>query len=159
MTTRTRVIIDTDPVCHIAEFFRLSIPLRNRRLKLLPGCRRCCCHAVSIFCTVRRCGSSSAIAYFWERRGQEVSDPLKHSLRQLTTLSCLRNVVSMFHVIEKELRWRADNGRAQGFESLRKFKPIVTVGAEKPLADQIVMADYFRKLQSNKTVTVTKYLL
>lgn len=65
----------------------------------------------------------------------------------------------MFHVIEKELRWRADNGRAQGFESLRKFKPIVAVGAEKPLADQIVMADYFRKLQSNKMVTVSKYLL
>ena len=52
----------------------------------------------------------------------------------------------MFHVIEKELRWRDDNGRAPGFESLRKFKPIVAVGAEKPLADQIVMADYFRKL-------------
>lgn len=54
--------------------------------------------------------------------------------------------MSMFHVIEKELRWRADNGRPQGFESLRNFKPLVAVGAEKPLADQIVMADYFRKL-------------
>ena len=52
----------------------------------------------------------------------------------------------MFHVIEKEIRWRNDNGRAQGFKSLRKSKPIVAVGAEQPLADQIVMADYFRKL-------------
>ncbi|KAL8793211.1 MAG: hypothetical protein Q9195_004147 [Heterodermia aff. obscurata] len=58
--------------------------------------------------------------------------------------NCLRNVVSMFHVIEKEIRWREDHGRAQGFESLRKFKPLVAVGAEEPLADQIVMADYFQ---------------
>lgn len=59
--------------------------------------------------------------------------------------SCLRNVVSMFHVIEKELAWRKDNGRPQGFESLRKTKPLVAVGADAPLADQMVMADYFRK--------------
>ena len=65
----------------------------------------------------------------------------------------------MFHVIEKEIRWRDDNGRAQGFESLRKFKPIVAVGAERPLADQIVMADYFRKLYTNKMVMVSVYLL
>ena len=52
----------------------------------------------------------------------------------------------MFHVIEKEIRWREDNGKAQGFESLRRFQPLVAVGAEHPLADQIVMADYFRKL-------------
>ena len=65
----------------------------------------------------------------------------------------------MFHVIEKELRWRNDNGKAQGFESLRKSKPIVAVGAEQPLADQAVMADYFRKLQITKTAMVSAYLL
>ena len=59
--------------------------------------------------------------------------------------SCLRNVISMFHVIEKELAWRKDNGRPQGFESLRETKPMVAVGADAPLADQMVMADYFRK--------------
>lgn len=63
----------------------------------------------------------------------------------LTMSSCLRNVVSMFHVIEKELAWRKDNARPQGFESLRKTKPLVAVGADAPLADQMVMADYFRK--------------
>ena len=51
----------------------------------------------------------------------------------------------MFHVIDKELRWRSDNGRPKGFSSLRKFKPLVAVGAEKPLADQMMMADYFRE--------------
>ena len=65
----------------------------------------------------------------------------------------------MFHVIEKEIRWRSDNGRPQGFESLRKFKPLVAVGAETPLADQIVMADYFRKLQTSKKVVVSGYSL
>ena len=52
----------------------------------------------------------------------------------------------MFHVIDKELGWRSGNGNVKGFESLRKFKPLVAVGAEKPLADQMMMADYFRKL-------------
>lgn len=51
----------------------------------------------------------------------------------------------MFHVIDKEMQWRSDNGKSQGFESMRKFKPLVAVGAEEPLADQLMMADYFRK--------------
>ena len=51
----------------------------------------------------------------------------------------------MFHVIEKELQWRSDNGKPQGFGSLATFRPVVVVGAEKPLADQMMMADYFRK--------------
>ena len=51
----------------------------------------------------------------------------------------------MFHVIDKELRWRMDHGKPQGFGSLSKFRPLVAVGAEKPLADQMMMADYFRK--------------
>ena len=66
-------------------------------------------------------------------------------VRGLTLSSCLRNVVSMFHVIQKELDWRHEHGKAQGFESMRKFKPLVAVGAERPLADQMTMADYFRK--------------
>ena len=50
----------------------------------------------------------------------------------------------MFHVIEKELRWRRDNGRPEGFGTLKRYKPLVAVGAEKPSGDQIMMADYFR---------------
>ena len=51
----------------------------------------------------------------------------------------------MFHVIEKELRWRKDNGYAEGFDSLKHHKPLVAVGAEKPSGNQMMMADFFRK--------------
>ncbi|KAK6355704.1 hypothetical protein TWF718_000097 [Orbilia javanica] len=57
--------------------------------------------------------------------------------------NCLRNAVSLFHVLEKELAWRKDNGKPLGYESLRKCKPVVAVGAEQPLGEQILMADYF----------------
>ncbi|KAL9120312.1 MAG: hypothetical protein Q9187_003131 [Circinaria calcarea] len=59
--------------------------------------------------------------------------------------NCLRNVVSMFHVIEKEMEWRNANGRSEGFRSLRSYKPLVAVGADGPLEDQLQMAAYFRK--------------
>lgn len=57
--------------------------------------------------------------------------------------SCLRNVVAIFHVIEKELEWRKARGQLAGFETLLASKPIVAVGAEHPLEDEILMADYF----------------
>ena len=64
--------------------------------------------------------------------------------------SCLRNVVSMFNVIEKEMQWRKENGRPQGFETLMKCKPIVCVGAEGPLGGQQLMADYYRASNVSK---------
>ena len=57
----------------------------------------------------------------------------------------MRNVVSLFHVLEKELAWRKDAGRPLGFETMRATKPIVAVGAEHPLEDETLMADFFRK--------------
>ncbi|KAK6442945.1 hypothetical protein LTR95_000823 [Oleoguttula sp. CCFEE 5521] len=57
--------------------------------------------------------------------------------------SCLRNVVSLFYHIEKEIEWRKTNGRKVGFETLLKTKPIVSVGPEHPLLDTKLMADYF----------------
>lgn len=62
--------------------------------------------------------------------------------------SCLRNVVSMFHIIQREMQWRRENGRPEGFGSLRAFRPIVAVGAEDPLEDQKMLADYFRTYRS-----------
>jgi inosine-uridine nucleoside N-ribohydrolase len=59
--------------------------------------------------------------------------------------NCLRNVVSLFHHIEKEIEWRKANGRPVGFEALTKGKPVVAVGPEHPLADEILMADFFRE--------------
>lgn len=50
----------------------------------------------------------------------------------------------MFHVIEKELRWRRESGRPEGFETLRRQKPLVAVGADGPCTSQMMIADYFR---------------
>lgn len=58
-------------------------------------------------------------------------------------LNCLRNVISLFHTVAKELEWRKKTGRPQRFESLKKFRPRVAIGADEPLADQLMMADYF----------------
>lgn len=57
--------------------------------------------------------------------------------------SCLRNVVTIFQILEKELKWRRENGRIEGFEGMTKYKPIVAVGADEPLHEQLMMADYF----------------
>lgn len=75
--------------------------------------------------------------------------------------------MSLFHWIEKEIEWRKVNGLPEGFEALRAHKPLgelwdvpwtvrrdnlieclVSVGAEEPLADQMMLADYFRKLKA-----------
>ncbi|KAF2761521.1 nucleoside hydrolase [Pseudovirgaria hyperparasitica] len=57
--------------------------------------------------------------------------------------SCLRNVVAVFHFIEKEQEWRRSQGLPEGFETLKASKPIVAIGASGPLGDQVMMADYF----------------
>ncbi|KAJ5332415.1 Inosine/uridine-preferring nucleoside hydrolase [Penicillium brevicompactum] len=57
--------------------------------------------------------------------------------------NCLRNAVSMFHILEREMQWRRDNGRPEGFGSLRAHRPVLAVGAEDPLEDQKMLADYF----------------
>ncbi len=61
--------------------------------------------------------------------------------------SCLRNVVALFHVLEKEIEWRKSTGRPEGFGAMRANKPIVAVGPEHPLEDEELMADYFRMLR------------
>lgn len=58
--------------------------------------------------------------------------------------SCLRNVVGLFHVLEKEIEWRKANGKPEGFETMKAHKPIVAVGPKHPLEDEELMADYFR---------------
>ncbi|RAO65566.1 uncharacterized protein BHQ10_001578 [Talaromyces amestolkiae] len=57
--------------------------------------------------------------------------------------SCLRNVVSMLHILEREMEWRKKQGRPEGFETLRTHKPVIAVGAQQPLDDQKMLADYF----------------
>ncbi|KAI5921467.1 Inosine/uridine-preferring nucleoside hydrolase domain-containing protein [Camillea tinctor] len=57
--------------------------------------------------------------------------------------ACLRNVVGLFHVLDHELEWRKSQGKPLGFEGLRTYKPIVAVGPEHALEDEILMADNF----------------
>jgi hypothetical protein len=58
---------------------------------------------------------------------------------------CLKNVVTLFHVIEKEIEWRKSRGQLEGFGAMVSSKPLVAVGATHPLEDEMLMADYFRK--------------
>lgn len=66
--------------------------------------------------------------------------------------NCLRNVVALFHVLEKEEAWRKSTGKP-GFGALNVYKPIVAVGAEHPLQDEMLMADHFRMLAQFTPVT------
>ncbi|KAL9138628.1 MAG: hypothetical protein Q9175_000137 [Cornicularia normoerica] len=49
----------------------------------------------------------------------------------------------MFNVIEKEMQWRKDQGLPERFDTMRKCKPVVAVGAKEPLGGQTMMADYY----------------
>lgn len=66
--------------------------------------------------------------------------------------SCLKNVVSMFHVLDKELEWRRSQGKPEGFASLRKFKPVVAIGPEHALEEEILMEDGFRESNARRTL-------
>lgn len=60
--------------------------------------------------------------------------------------SCARNAVGLFKVLDHEMAWRKAQGKAPGFEGLRTHKPIIALGPEHALEDEILMADNFRKL-------------
>jgi hypothetical protein len=59
---------------------------------------------------------------------------------------CVKNVVSIFHVLDKELSWRKAHGKPEGFAALRAYKPIVAIGAEHALEEEDLREDGFRKL-------------
>ncbi|KAK3100921.1 hypothetical protein LTR53_018759, partial [Teratosphaeriaceae sp. CCFEE 6253] len=42
-----------------------------------------------------------------------------------------------------EIAWRKAQGRSTGFETLLKTKPLVAVGPDHPLNDDMLMADFF----------------
>ncbi len=50
----------------------------------------------------------------------------------------------MFHVIEKEMQWRKEHGRPEGFGALKEAKPVIAVGADEPLGGERLQAAYYR---------------
>lgn len=56
--------------------------------------------------------------------------------------------MALFHVLEKELDWRRARGQLEGFDTMKAFKPIVAVGADHSLEDEILAADGFRKFSN-----------
>ena len=65
--------------------------------------------------------------------------------------------MSIFHVLEKELKWRREKERPVGFDGMTKYRPLVAVGAAEPLHDRVENADYFRT--SPVSSNVVKLLL
>lgn len=64
-------------------------------------------------------------------------------MAMLTSKVVSKNVVSLFYHVEKELDWRHRSGLPIGFNALRQHKPVVAVGPSRPLAEQMLMADFF----------------
>ncbi|KAI5841556.1 Inosine/uridine-preferring nucleoside hydrolase domain-containing protein [Morchella snyderi] len=64
----------------------------------------------------------------------------------ITIEGCLRNTISLFHVLDLEKQWRSSRGLPTGFAALEKTKPIVAIGADRPLEEQPITADYFHGL-------------
>ncbi|CAH0027251.1 unnamed protein product [Clonostachys rhizophaga] len=56
---------------------------------------------------------------------------------------CARNVLTLFNVLEKELAWRRQAGKPEGYHVLQTSLPIVALGAEHPLEGEDLAADYF----------------
>ena len=62
--------------------------------------------------------------------------------------SCLKNTVSLFHVIDLEQQWRIKNGVEAGFTTLNACRPVVAIGATNPIEGQTHEYDYFRKIRT-----------
>ncbi|KAL4809479.1 Inosine/uridine-preferring nucleoside hydrolase domain-containing protein [Aspergillus unguis] len=85
-----------------------------------------------------------ALLLAFSAKAEEVEVPLVSlTFGNVEVKSCLRNVVSMFHILEREMQWRREQGKPEGFGTLRANPPIVALGAEDPLDDQKMLADYF----------------
>ena len=59
--------------------------------------------------------------------------------------------MTLFHIIERERAWRIQHKRPEGFPSLARFRPLVAVGAEQPLEEELAIAAYYREPHGSKT--------
>uniref|UniRef100_A0A8H7N531 Inosine/uridine-preferring nucleoside hydrolase domain-containing protein n=1 Tax=Bionectria ochroleuca TaxID=29856 RepID=A0A8H7N531_BIOOC len=56
---------------------------------------------------------------------------------------CARNVLTLFNVLEKELAWRRQAGKLEGYQVLQTSFPIFSLGSEHPFEGKNLAADYF----------------
>ena len=68
---------------------------------------------------------------------------MQQTMADRVVFRCLRNVVALFHVLEKEMAWRTSAGKPT-FGAMNVYKPIVAVGAEHALEDEQLVEDHFR---------------
>ncbi|KAI5805917.1 nucleoside hydrolase [Geopyxis carbonaria] len=57
--------------------------------------------------------------------------------------SALRNLISLFHIVDLEQSWRRSQNLPAGFTALTASKPVVAVGASGPIEDATIEYDYF----------------
>ncbi|CAG9986774.1 unnamed protein product [Clonostachys byssicola] len=57
--------------------------------------------------------------------------------------SCLKNVAALFHIIDLEIKWREAQSKPVGFSSLLGRRPVVAIGADHPLEEEVLAADHF----------------
>ncbi|KAI1007787.1 hypothetical protein K3495_g437 [Podosphaera aphanis] len=59
--------------------------------------------------------------------------------------TALHNLVTLFHVIDKEIKWRKENKISEGYEAMISSKPLVAVGPAHPIEDESLnfMADFY----------------
>ncbi|QYT02258.1 Nucleoside hydrolase [Trichoderma simmonsii] len=51
-------------------------------------------------------------------------------------------LISVVHGNVAEIEWRKSTGRSEGFEVMKSHKPIVALGADRPLQDEIATAEH-----------------
>ncbi|KXJ91782.1 inosine-uridine preferring nucleoside hydrolase [Microdochium bolleyi] len=72
----------------------------------------------------------------------------------VTVEKTLKNAVALFHVLDLEMQWREKHGRPLGFESLRTYKPLVAIGPEHALEEEILKEDGFHGMDGLHDVHV-----
>lgn len=102
--------------------------------------------AAGAVCVRGRARGAADLAHVRQHRSREVGVSVSCPAAAdacVCVCSCLRNTVSMFHVLEEERKWRVANNRPPAFCSLAAFPPVVAVGADRPLEEQLLVPDYF----------------
>ena len=125
MIPTNRIIIDTDPGVDDVIAILLALSAKPEELQVL------------LFSVVL--GNTSIEKY------SQSMQPVK-MLYLMIIHSCLRNLLSIFHQVEEESKWRVATGHFNPFsKSLMSTKPVIAIGAHQPLEEPLMLGDYYRQ--------------